>query len=143
MEVFTIKKFIIILTIVLFSISYAIVYFYRNENSLDINVNNRSNISVTYDEKIINCTQTIDNDNLHIDIENLMIEYLKESGMTTITLSETVNCTNREEIDDKGIFTVDKVRLNGNYLEDSNNIKLREILKFLKLFFVDILTFLH
>lgn len=56
-------------------------------------------------------------DNLHIDIENLMIEYLKESGMTTITLSETVNCTNREEIDDKGIFTVDKVRLNGNYLE--------------------------
>ena len=83
---FTIKKLIIILTIVLFSISYAIVYFYRNENSLDINVNNRSNISVTYDEKIINCTQTIDNDNLHIDISPI------NAGKTNIAIEgDTTN----------------------------------------------------
>lgn len=56
-------------------------------------------------------------DSLHIDIENLMIEYLKESGITTITLSETINCKNREENDDKEVFTVDKVRLYGNYLQ--------------------------
>ena len=56
-------------------------------------------------------------DNLHIDIENLMIEYLKESGITTITLSEIVNCKNREENDDTAVFTVDKVRLDGDYLQ--------------------------
>ena len=56
-------------------------------------------------------------DNLHIDIENLMIEYLKESGMSIITLSETVNCKNREENDDKEVFIVDKVGLDGNYLQ--------------------------
>ena len=56
-------------------------------------------------------------DNLHINIENLMIEYLKEIGINTITLSGTVNCKNRDENDDKAIFKVDKVRLNGDYLE--------------------------
>lgn len=56
-------------------------------------------------------------DNLHINIENLIIEYLKESGMTTITLSETIKCKNREEIDDNEVFIVDKVRLDGDYLE--------------------------
>lgn len=56
-------------------------------------------------------------DNLHIDIENLMIEYLKESGMSTITLSGIVNCKNRDENDDKAIFKVDKVRLDGDYLQ--------------------------
>ena len=56
-------------------------------------------------------------DNLHINIENLMIEYLKETGINTITLLETVKCKNREENDDKEIFTVDKVRLNGDYLQ--------------------------
>lgn len=56
-------------------------------------------------------------DNLHIDIENLMIEYLKESGMSTITLSGIVNCKNRDENDDKAIFKVDKIRLDGDYLQ--------------------------
>lgn len=56
-------------------------------------------------------------DNLHINIENLMIEYFKESRITTITLSETINCKNREENDDKEVFIVDKVRLDGNYLQ--------------------------
>ena len=56
-------------------------------------------------------------DSLHIDIENLMIEYLKESEMSTITLSGIVNCKNREENDDNAIFTVDKVRLDGDYLQ--------------------------
>ena len=56
-------------------------------------------------------------DNLHIDIENLMIEYLKESGMSTITLSGIVNCKNRDENDDKAIFKVDKVKLDGDYLQ--------------------------
>lgn len=56
-------------------------------------------------------------DNLHINIENLMIEYLKETGITTITLSETINCKNREENDDKEVFIIDKVRLDGDYLQ--------------------------
>mgnify|MGYP006896751955 CR=1 FL=1 len=56
-------------------------------------------------------------DNLHIDIENLMIEYLKESGMSTITLSGIVNCKNRDENDDKAIFKVDKVGLDRDYLQ--------------------------
>lgn len=56
-------------------------------------------------------------DNLHINIENLIIEYLKESGISTITLSEIVNCKNRDENDDKAIFKVDKVRLDGDYLQ--------------------------
>lgn len=56
-------------------------------------------------------------DNLHINIEDLMIEYLKESGMSTITLSGIVNCKNRDENDDKAVFKVDKVRLDGDYLQ--------------------------
>ena len=56
-------------------------------------------------------------DNLHIDIENLMIEYLKENGMSTITLSGIVNCKNREENDDKEVFIVDKVGLDRDYLQ--------------------------
>ena len=56
-------------------------------------------------------------DNLHIDIENLMIEYLKESELSTITLSGIVNCKNRDENDDKAIFKVDKVKLDKNYLQ--------------------------
>lgn len=56
-------------------------------------------------------------DNLHIDIENLMIEYFKETGITTITLSETIRCKNRDVIDDKEVFIVDKVRLDGDYLQ--------------------------
>lgn len=56
-------------------------------------------------------------DSLHIDIENSIIKYLKESGLSIVTLSETVNCKNREENDDKEAFTVDKVRLDGDYLQ--------------------------
>lgn len=56
-------------------------------------------------------------DKLHINIENLIIEYLKESGLSIVTLSETVNCKNREENDDKEVFIVDKVRLDGDYLQ--------------------------
>lgn len=46
-----------------------------------------------------------------------MIEYLKENGMSTITLSGIVNCKNRDENDDKAIFKVDKVKLDGDYLQ--------------------------
>lgn len=54
---------------------------------------------------------------LHFKIEKTIIKYIKESGISIITLSETVNCKNREENDDKEIFIVDKVKLNGDYLE--------------------------
>lgn len=54
---------------------------------------------------------------LHFEIEKTIIKYIKESGMSIITLSKTVNCKNREENDDKEVFTVDKVGLNGNYLQ--------------------------
>lgn len=56
-------------------------------------------------------------DSLHIDIEKSIIKYLKESGLNIVTLSEIVNCKNREENDDNAIFTVDKVRLDGDYLQ--------------------------
>lgn len=56
-------------------------------------------------------------DDLHIDIEKSIIKYLKESGLSIVTLSKTVNCKNREENDDKEVFTVDKVGLNRNYLQ--------------------------
>ena len=54
---------------------------------------------------------------LHFEIEKTIIKYIKESGMSIVTLSETVNCKNREENDDKEVFTVNKVGLNGDYLE--------------------------
>ena len=56
-------------------------------------------------------------DNLHINIENLMIEYMKEIGINIITLSETIRCKNRDIIDDKEVFIVDKVKLDGDYLQ--------------------------
>ena len=54
---------------------------------------------------------------LHFEIEKSIIKYLKESRLSIVTLSETVNCKNREENDDKEVFTVNKVGLNGDYLE--------------------------
>ena len=54
---------------------------------------------------------------LHFEIEKTIIKYIKESGMSIVTLSKTVNCKNCEENDDKEVFTVDKVGLNGDYLE--------------------------
>lgn len=56
-------------------------------------------------------------DSLHVDIEKSIIKYLKESGLSILTLSKTVNCKNREENDDKEVFTVDKVGLNRDYLQ--------------------------
>jgi hypothetical protein len=56
-------------------------------------------------------------DNLHINIENLIIEYLKETGITIVTLSETIRCKNRDIINDKEVFIVDKIKLDGDYLQ--------------------------
>ena len=54
---------------------------------------------------------------LHFEIEKTIIKYLKESGVSIVTLSKTVNCKNREENNDKEVFTVDKVSLDGDYLQ--------------------------
>ena len=54
---------------------------------------------------------------LHFEIEKTIIKYIKESEMSIITLSKTVNCKNREENDDKEVFTVDKVGFDGSYLQ--------------------------
>ena len=55
---------------------------------------------------------------LHLENEKSIIKYLKESGLSIVTLSKTVNCKNRKENDDKEVFTVDKVRLDrGDYLQ--------------------------
>lgn len=54
---------------------------------------------------------------LHFEIEKSIIKYLKESRLSIVTLSKTVNCKNREENDDKEVFTVDKVSLDGDYLQ--------------------------
>ena len=54
---------------------------------------------------------------LHFEIEKSIIKYLKESGLSIVTLSKTVNCKNREENDDKEVFAVDKVGLDRDYLQ--------------------------
>ena len=54
---------------------------------------------------------------LHFEIEKTIIKYLKESGLSIVTLSKTVNCKNREENDDKEVFIVDKVGLDRDYLQ--------------------------
>ena len=70
-------------------------------------------------EKYFDEMLRIDNlqDSLHIDIEKSIIKYLKESGLSIVTLSKTVNCKNREENDDKEVFIVDKVGLDRDYLQ--------------------------
>ena len=58
-------------------------------------------------------------DDLQSDLhfEKSIIKYLKESGLSIVTLSKTVNCKNREENDDKEVFIVDKIGLNRDYLQ--------------------------
>ena len=72
------KKFVIILSIILFIISYCVVYICGRENSVDIDISNMRNVSIKYDEEILICNKTINNDSIHLDIS------AKQSGKNAI-----------------------------------------------------------
>ena len=101
------KKFIITLSIVLFSISYGIVFIYGKENS--INVKYMENMSIKYDDEILTCTESYQDEYIHLDIVS------KKSGKTKIIIEGdevTDNKTERKIIERKifvhktGIITV-------------------------------------
>ena len=74
------KKFIIIFSIILFSISTYIVLEKGKELSFDKNIDDLENISITYNKDIINCNYEIKNNNIHFDIKGI------KPGKTTITI---------------------------------------------------------
>lgn len=65
----SIKKFIVILAVILTLISYAIVFVNGRETSLDIYYDGTHGTQFNYDTNIIECTQRMDGDYLHIDIK--------------------------------------------------------------------------
>lgn len=75
---FFLKKFIIILSIILFIISYSVVYIYGRENNVDIDISDMRNVSIKYDEEFLICNKTINNDSIHLDI------LAKRTGKTEI-----------------------------------------------------------
>ena len=82
---FIIKKFILILAIILFTISFVIVNIIGNENYFDIDITQMDNVRIDYDNEIIKCNSKIINKNnkkiLHIDISSV------KPGRTTIAIS--------------------------------------------------------
>ena len=91
LEVLIIKKFIAILSIILLSFSYLIVYINGRENYIDIDTAEIQNISIKYDEEIIECNPKYENTNLHIDIS------AKKAGKTSIIIEGEKNIENETE----------------------------------------------
>lgn len=94
------------MSVILFSISFYIVFTYGKVNYLDINVSDLENVSFKCDEHIITCKGKIDNDNLHIDI------FSKGSGKATVV-------TEGDRINDS---TVEKVYSKRNVYVHKNGI---------------------
>ena len=63
------KRFIIVLSIILFFISTTIIFIFGRHTSFDYEINNTNNISIKCDEDIIKCNYKIKNNKIHFEID--------------------------------------------------------------------------
>ena len=76
------KKFIIVLSILLFIISYVITNTLGQEKSLYYNIENLQSAEVKCDEKIVKCSKMIDGDILLVNLKSV------KPGKTKIKITE-------------------------------------------------------
>ena len=74
------RKKILLISIILFVISCLSIFFSSRIISYDQNINNLENISIKYDNDIINCNYQIKNKNIHFEITPV------KKGKTTISI---------------------------------------------------------